>query len=231
MMPPTEPMTLPRELDRSERSSDDAEAERIADLAELVESLLPSRRLLERWSPAAREESPEPPVEAHAESEDQSQKPITQPAKEVEQKAAESEGSTAPSQPATPAAPGPPRQRKADGDTADRESDATSTVNVPPDQWRRGRPLAARGLDIKTRRPVFPELTSLTARPGNPVVEIFFDRTGVPRRASIVRSSGDPRVDGPLVDALYRWRASGDVLKLLEGEELYRIELRILLGD
>ncbi|MFO0875251.1 MAG: hypothetical protein U0575_14950 [Phycisphaerales bacterium] len=132
---------------------------------------------------------------------------------------------------APPAAPGPPVNRAhADGAQADRESDATSVVDVPPDQWKRGKPLAASGLEIKTRRPVFPELTRLTAAPGNPVVEIFFDRTGVPRKANIVRSSGDPRIDGPVVDSLYRWRASGSQLARLREGETMRIEMRLMLG-
>lgn len=139
----------------------------------------------------------------------------------------ETAGSAAP-----PPAPGPPVNReRADGENADRESDATSRIEVPPDQWRRGKPLAAHGLEIRTRRPVFPELTRLTAAPRSPVVEIEFDHLGVPRRAGIVRTSGDSRVDGPIVDSLYRWRASGAPLAKLRDGKTIRIEMLIVLSE
>jgi hypothetical protein len=242
--PPREPAEQPREtpsdegppaleVHRPEPASEaqvpDAGQRSVEELTQLVESLLPSRQLLERWLPAPRAQpadaqSPDPatPLEPAV-----TPAPPVPPARTPEDAA---EGGRI-SPPPTASAPGPPRQRGADGDPSDRESDATSTVDVPPEQWRRGRPVAARGLDIKTRRPVFPELTSLTARPSNPVVEVFFDQTGTPRRASVIKGSGDARVDGPLIDALYRWRASGEALKRLEEGELFRIELRILLAE
>jgi len=216
----------------------------IEELAQFVESLLPSRQILERWVPAPRESTPseEPPPPPAPDTTDPNPSdprdptlppvPATAlPTPPPPQPAASDQPSGNAPSPPSASAPGPPRQSRADGEPSDRQSDATSIVDVPPEQWRRGRPLAARGLDIKTRRPVFPELTSLTARPGNPIVEILFDRTGVPRKANVLRSSGDARVDGPLLDALYRWRASGEALKRLEEGELFRIEMRILLGE
>lgn len=138
--------------------------------------------------------------------------------------------------PATPSRSSPPSARGAPstqplapGDDSDRESDPTSRVDVSPDQWKSNKPLAAHGLDIKTRRPVFPELTRLTATPANPVVEIHFDRTGVPRRVVLLRSSGDSRVDGPVLDSVYRWRASGERLSRLGEGEVVRLEMRIML--
>ena len=194
----------------------------IEEIAAMLEALLPSRQILDRWAPAPMTAAP--PQEQAPSSDPATSSPVEPQPPAVN---AESGSSSSP----TESAPGPPRERRADGDPSDRESDATSTIDVPPDQWRRGKPLAARGLDIKTKRPVFPELTSLTARPVNPVVEIFFDRRGVPRRVNLLRGSGDARVDGPVVDAIYRWRASGAELSRLEGEELFRLEMRILLGN
>jgi len=141
--------------------------------------------------------------------------------------------------PATPTRPSPPSARgapstqpPAPGDDSNRESDPTSRVEVSPDQWKSNKPLAAHGLDIKTRRPVFPELTRLTATPANPVVEIQFDRTGVPRRVVLLRTSGDPRIDGPVLDSVYRWRASGERLSRLGEGEVVRLEMRIrLVGE
>lgn len=138
---------------------------------------------------------------------------------------------TAASASGSPSAPGPVGSNpNTNGNQSDRESDPTSLVDVPPDQWKRGKPLAARGIEIKTRRPVFPELTRLTSAPANPIVEILFDRTGVPRKARVLKSSGDPRIDGPVIDSLYRWRASGESLTRLRDGETLRIEMRLLLG-
>ena len=115
------------------------------------------------------------------------------------------------------------------GDAAEQESDPTSVVEVPPDTWRAGRPLAAHGLELKTMRPVLTELTLLTARYGNPLVEIQFGRNGRPRSAKIIESSGDRRVDEPILDSLYRWRAKGKQLQSLKGTETINIKLRIVL--
>lgn len=115
------------------------------------------------------------------------------------------------------------------GDASDRESDATSVIEVPREVWRAGRPLAARGLELQTVRPVLTELTQLTARFGNPLVEIRFGRNGRPRSATIIESSGDRRVDEPILDSLYRWRARGARLGELEGEATEDVRLRIIL--
>ena len=115
------------------------------------------------------------------------------------------------------------------GDAAEKESDPTSTVEVPPENWRAGRPLAAHGLEIRTRRPVLTELTLLTVRYGNPLVKISFGSNGRPRTAVILESSGDRRVDEPILDSLFRWRAKGERLRQLEDGETADITLRIMM--
>ena len=112
---------------------------------------------------------------------------------------------------------------------ADRESDATSVIEVPRELWARGRPLAAEGVELQTRRPVLDTLTQLSARFGNPLVEISFARNGRPSGARILQSSGDTRVDEPILDSLFRWRAKGKKLQELKGEETFDVTLRILL--
>ncbi|HMN96966.1 MAG TPA: hypothetical protein PKC43_10755 [Phycisphaerales bacterium] len=209
-----------------------------------IPTLLPSRQLLERWtSPSESASEPRDGATATGEADRSDGQEAALPGSASEARSEREQGGAAapPTPPAEatqagaeapPPAPGPPVNRdRADGDDADRESDATSRVDVSPEHWRRGKPLAAHGLEIRTRRPIFPELTRLTAAPRSPVVEIFFDRSGAPRRAGIVRTSGDSRVDGPIVDALYRWRASGaPIARLGEGETI-RIEMLILLSD
>ena len=116
------------------------------------------------------------------------------------------------------------------GDAADKESDPTSVIEVPPDTWRAGKPLAAQGLELQTKRPFITELTLLTARYGHPLVEIQFGSDGKPKSAQILTSSGDKRIDDPILDSLYRWRAKGAKLKELKGDETANIRLRIVLN-
>ena len=152
--------------------------------------------------------------------------PPPSPASPPQQQAAASPPAN-PSQqtPATQAgtAPGKP----ADGEKSDRESDATSIVDVPQAKWRNGRPLAGKGLNVRTQRPVFDELTTISTAGTNPIVEIEFDKEGVPKLCTILQSSGSQLIDQPIIDCLYRWRASGSQLaNLPEGKTLkYRIRM------
>ena len=152
--------------------------------------------------------------------------PPPSPASPPQQQAAASPPAN-PSQqtPATQAgtAPGKPT----DGEKSDRESDATSIVDVPQAKWRNGRPLAGKGLNVRTQRPVFDELTTISTGGANPIVEIEFDKEGVPKNCVILQSSGSQLIDQPIIDCLYRWRASGSQLtNLPEGKTLkYRIRM------
>lgn len=108
------------------------------------------------------------------------------------------------------------------GQVSDRESEATALkdrVKVTP-----GQPVAAKGLEIKTRRPVFSLYTRVTAAPRNAVVRVRFTREGKVASAEMVRSSGVADVDRPILDAVYGWTASGK--KLLELPETREGEKR-----
>jgi TonB family protein len=76
-----------------------------------------------------------------------------------------------------------------------------------------GRPLAAAGLRIQTVRPRFSQRTSLTAAPKPVVVRIGFRADGAVKTAIVEESSGDPEIDRPIIDAVYRWRAAGGALE------------------
>jgi hypothetical protein len=129
-----------------------------------------------------------------------------------------------------PAAPGPPRPNPAaPGDDAPKESDAFSIVDVPAESWRTGKPLAMQGLEIRTRKPVLPLLTQLTTRPRDPIVEMRFDRTGRVVLAKLISSTGHERVDGPILDSLYRWRAVGELLGKLEKDQVYVYRIRLVM--
>ncbi|MHC4415389.1 MAG: energy transducer TonB [Planctomycetota bacterium] len=132
--------------------------------------------------------------------------------------------------PDEPVAPAPTDdQRPDEGEPADRESDATSTLEVPFDQIKLGKPIAAPGLVVKPRRPSFTTLVRFTAVPANPQVEIRFRRDGRPGQARILKSSGDSRVDEAILNSLYRWRASGKRLEALTETETVKVRIRIML--
>jgi len=196
----------------------------------------PRPRSASESEPALSEESAETVTPAPDEVATAEPTPPTQPAQPTPaQEAAE------PSQPAsgTPASsPAPNRRdetgaaRSGEGRESDRESVATSIIDVPLAHLRSGRPLAAHGLELLTRNPVFPILTSVTAAPRNPLVEIHFGHDGRPRHAGLLESSGDSRIDGPVVDSLFRWRARGAALDDLDPEDrrsVIVIRMRILL--
>ncbi|MSQ89765.1 MAG: hypothetical protein EXS01_00005 [Phycisphaerales bacterium] len=125
--------------------------------------------------------------------------------------------------------PGAPGTSQEQGEKSDRESDATSIVDVPPSLWRTGKPLARKGLEIKTRRPEFYMLTEMTTSPRNPTGEIRFGRDGVPVTCKIVESSGVKNIDDPVLDALYRWRAKGSQLDKLAPGKTLTFRVRIIL--
>jgi hypothetical protein len=136
--------------------------------------------------------------------------------------------------PAEPTPPRPPVQPSNPGieqaAQADKESEATSTIEALLEDLKSGKPLAARGLEIKTRRPEFTTLLQLTSRPGNPLTEIRFGGDGVPRLATILESSGDSRIDRAVQASLYRWRAEGELLDKLQGDQTANIRIRIILN-
>ena len=137
----------------------------------------------------------------------------------------------APLEPAPPEpAPVQPQPAGQPGVQSDQESDATSTVEVTMEQLTLGRPLAAHGLQIKPRKPVFTTLTLLTAVPANPTAELRFRRDGKPARVRLLESSGDPRIDEAVLNSLYRWRAAGKKLRELKGDETIPVKIRIILS-
>jgi hypothetical protein len=183
-----------------------------------------------------------PPPEEPAEIEPQAEPidPIAQllervqQAKDAEQSPAPkpAEEQPAPRQPEQadrPQPPGEPGIAEA-GDEADKESDATSTIDVALEEIQLGRPIARPGLEVKPQRPTFTTLTLLTASPGNPLVEIRFGADGRPANASILEGSGDSRVDHAIEASLYRWRASGKALSDLKADQTVDVRIRIVLN-
>ena len=125
----------------------------------------------------------------------------------------------------TPAAPttpqAPPASAHPGGDpgqiglASDAESDASSIKEAI--EYRLGKPLAGKGLKIRTLRPNWSVTTRLTASPRNPVVRVVFGRDGRVLDAKFVagQETGYPDVDAPILHAVYRWTASGEALTKL----------------
>lgn len=130
-------------------------------------------------------------------------------------------------QPAIP--PQPPPGPAGRGDASDKESDASSIIEVPKDQWERGRPIASPGLELKPRKPHFTILTMITSAPCNPLCEITFGHDGVPTRARLLSGSCDSRVDEGILNSLYGWRASGEKLNALRPGQTVTLEIRLIL--
>jgi len=165
----------------------------------------------------------DPPVE----TEKPAPKPTKPPAKPTEKPPQETKPKTPPQEPDKPGAPTEPSKP---GEAAERESDATSIVEVPREQLHPGKPLAAAGLELRPQRPKFTNFMLVTAAPGNPVVEIRFQKNGKPKRARILKSSGDRRIDEAIENSLYRWRARGKPLRELEAGKTIPVQLKIILN-
>lgn len=157
--------------------------------------------------------------------------PETEPAPER----AEPDEPAQPQPESPPAAPKPvPRTpAKGGGETgaqSDRESPASSILTA---EWTKlGQPIAAKGLEIKTRKPRFTQYTRLMGAQRDPIVRVHFRRDGRVELVEMVRSSGNPDVDRPVTDAIYQWRATGQSLERIPEPSppgTLPVEFRILL--
>ena len=188
---------------------------------------------LEAWFDAEEGEGPELGEPTSPDARSQALEDIIERLEQMMENTVETERPEPAPKPQEPAPPEPvpaqPQPAGQPGVQSDQESDATSTVEVTMEQLTLGRPLAAQGLQLKPRRPVFTTLTLLTAIPANPKAELRFRRDGKPARVRLLESSGDSRIDEAVLNSLYRWRAAGKKLRELEGNETIPIQIRIML--
>lgn len=135
-----------------------------------------------------------------------------------------------PDAPATPATPSRVRSGRP-GIEDQRESDAAARQK--PLRYTPGKPIAAEGIEITTVRPDFGTAVRMLANPQDPLVIIEFRSDGHVQRARFARSgtrvlgTGNPYVDGAILDAIYRWTARGAAIDALpEGQTLtYTVQL------
>lgn len=116
------------------------------------------------------------------------------------------------------------------GEQSPKEADASSTT--PTIEIRPGRPAAAQGLDITTKRPNFTRLTRATAYPQNPLLKVTFNRSGIVSKVVLAESSGIQDVDGPVINAVYQWTAKGKILAEISAADPtggITVSIRILL--
>lgn len=99
------------------------------------------------------------------------------------------------------------------GEKSPKQVDASALEDST--EVRPGRPIAAKGLEITTRRPQFSKVTRVVAYPENPVLEAKFVRDGTVRSVRLLKSSGFPDVDQPVIDAVFAWTAKGEALRKL----------------
>lgn len=113
---------------------------------------------------------------------------------------------------------GTPNPGAAPGERSERESNAVSRETAI--EVRPGRPAAAEGLEIITRRPEFSRVTRLMAAPArNPRLRVTFDREGLVRNVEFIESTGIRDVDDPVQHAVYRWTARGRALAELPASD------------
>ncbi|MCZ6835712.1 MAG: hypothetical protein O7G85_08060, partial [Planctomycetota bacterium] len=173
------------------------------------------------------ETPPEKPSEKPQPEEQAEDTPAPKETEEEEDQPSESEPKPDQPQPSNPTPPKPPEE----GDPADKESDATSIIEAPPEKWKTGKPLASPGLEIQTKRPEFTLLQLLTTAPRNPLCMINFGANGKPTEALIVESSGSSAMDSAIISSLYRWRARGKRLRELSKGQTAMVRIRIILRN
>ncbi len=123
-----------------------------------------------------------------------------------------------PTQP-SPSAPDTPPARGSEGSSdpkparqTDDESPAASIVGSMV--YKPGEPMAGAGLTVRTVPPKYGVTTMLVANPKNATVLVTFGRDGTVIRAVFkdAKGTGYPDVDKPLLEAVYRWKATGEAL-------------------
>ena len=154
----------------------------------------PSSRDDATQAPPKRSETTEqqPAEQATPQAEPRPNQPTTQPSPSAARPA---------SSPQPPAVP------------SDREAVATAIKEA--DRYKPGRPLASKGIRIRTVRPELSHYNSIFAQHRSVVARIFFARDGKPIDVVLLQSSLHNDVDRNTLNALFQWRAEGPQLDAL----------------
>lgn len=119
-------------------------------------------------------------------------------------------------------------QNKLPGRESEQESEAFTSKPITI-AMRDATVQAGKGLKIITRRAVFTNTTLVTQAPRDTLIRIRFQRDGTVKRADFVEggSTGNPNIDEPIRNAVYRWRASGKDLDKLQPGDTLSVVIRI----
>jgi len=137
-----------------------------------------------------------------------------------------------PSEPAEPIKPSEPAQPdepvKPSDSSSDRDSEATSVIQISPEQWKTGKPLAANGIVLRPKRPSFTANQTVSNIAGNLVADLIINKHGKPMNVIIRVSTGSFSIDRAIESSLYRWRASGKNIDALVDDETITITINVL---
>jgi hypothetical protein len=111
---------------------------------------------------------------------------------------------------------------------SDRDAEATSVIRVSEEEWRIGKPLAGQGIVLKPKKPTFFPNQLIATRPRNVVADLSIDRTGKPIFVVLLYATGGVSIDRAIENSLYRWRASGEQIEALKGEETVKSTIHLL---
>lgn len=132
-----------------------------------------------------------------------------------------------PADAAQAAAPPPQEATPTSAPRSDRESPPTQRLRETV-EWQSGAVRVPRGIEIKPVAPRFSAVTRSIAAPINPEAILHFDGSGRVLRVDLVVSSGWENVDGPVIAALYKWRASGRRVEALREGQTLEVPVRML---
>ena len=134
-----------------------------------------------------------------------------------------------PAEPSEPAQPDEPSEPvKPSDSSSDRDSEATSVIQISPEQWKTGKPLAANGIVLRPKRPSFTANQTVSNIAGNLVADLIINKHGKPMNVIIRVSTGSFSIDRAIESSLYRWRASGKNIDALVDDETITITINVL---
>lgn len=132
--------------------------------------------------------------------------------------------------PGTPGtvAPGAGGQNRTEGFRSERESDAFTNRPIEV-RVRDGRVQAGRGLEMIPARPRFSDTTQVTNPPRVLDARLTFRRDGRVANVEFINGTetGNPNIDGPIRNSLYRWRATGSRLSRLSETQTLSVVVRV----
>lgn len=109
---------------------------------------------------------------------------------------------------------------------SDREAPPVS-LSPEPIKLRPGTVLTGEGIEIRTVMPRLSVIAQVTSLPANPEVKVTFARSGKVVNAEMLRSTGYPNWDGPIISSLYLWTVKGERFERINGPVEFKFVILI----